>query len=130
MTWRVGAVIAIVLAGVLGVGLIALVRHGGVDCDGYRFNSAAWRDAHAGVRGETDAEPAHRLAEELMECKVLIDADKGEVERLLGRPPKFRSTREQWHYELGHLGGTFDYDYLVIDFTRDRVSKVHIAENV
>jgi hypothetical protein len=130
MAGRLRAVVAIVLASVLGLGLIALARDRDVDCDGYRFDSVAWRAAHAGVPGETDAEPAHRLAEELIECEVLIGDDKREVERLLGRPTAFRSTREQWHYELGHLGGTFDYDYLVIDFTDDRVSLVDIWENV
>jgi hypothetical protein len=130
MAGRVRAAIAIVLAGVLGLGLIALVRDGGVDCDGYRFDAAGWRDAHADPAGETDAGPAHRLAKELVECEVLSSDEKREVERLLGRPTRFRSTREQWHYELGHLGGTFNYDSLVIDFTDDRVSRVDIWENV
>jgi hypothetical protein len=122
----VAIVIAVVCA---GVALALVFRERGVDCDGYRFDAAAWKRAHALGVGRTDAEPAHRLAEELVKCRVLVDRDKTQVERLLGRPVRSDSTRMRWHYDLGHLGGTFNYDSLVIDFVDGRrVSGVDIWE--
>jgi hypothetical protein len=86
-----------VIRGLALTALTAIVAAGAacggpdVDCDGGRFDTAAWKASRSGVRFDRDTKAERtrrRLAQEVVACGLVKGASEREVLRLLGPPER------------------------------------------
>lgn len=116
--WRAVAAAIVVVAAGCDLG-------GSVDCSDFRVDRGAWAEAVPGEQGSA----RDKIADGLVECRVLRGASRNEVARLLGRPEQVSRRPEAWIYTLGPERRMIKMNpgYLMVTFdTRDRVRAVEI----
>ena len=122
-----------------GLGVWALSARTQLDCSGYVFPASEWRQLRPERPSPVDDGQERRrreLADNLVQCKLLVGATEAEVVRLLGRPDRDETDRKRDHMRTGPTTwGSSDSELLSVteanlfmEFDRGRVANVQAPE--
>ena len=100
---------------VVGVAWATQVAASANRCGDFRFDRERWRGT------VTDEDDAERIADTLVDCRVLRGRTRAATEAMLGRPDR-RSKRGTLFYEAGVVGDAIGFGHtlqLIVRFGRD-----------